>query len=205
LVLAGTLSLPSTNDFYPGLILSHMGAGDQHGWGAVPAALNQAGYAVLTYDLRGHGRSEGRLDPPHASTDLEAALAFLQQHPNVDGQHIGLIGASMGGMASVIVGARHPEIRLVIAISSSPDAAGQYPIRVVDQLSPRPFLAVGCDQDPLTRVERVGQLYETAGAPKEMVILECEAHANDIFQTPAGPDLVRLLLEWVSKYLVATG
>jgi pimeloyl-ACP methyl ester carboxylesterase len=182
-----------------------MGAGDRHGWGAVPAALKQAGYAVLAYDLRGHGRSGGELDPPHASTDLEAALAFFQQYPNVNRQRIGLIGASMGGMASVIVGAKHPEIRLVIAISSSPDAAGQYPIRVVDQLSPRPFLAVGCDQDPLTREDRVRQLYQAAGGPKEIVILECEAHANDIFETPAGPQLVELLLEWVSRYLVATG
>ncbi|MGD9101128.1 MAG: hypothetical protein PVF45_11660, partial [Anaerolineae bacterium] len=121
----------------------------------------------------------------------------------VDGERIGLVGASMGGMASVIVGADDPGVRAVIAISSSPDAAGQYPGQVVDRLSPRPFLAIGCDEDPITQPERVRQLYQAAGSPRRVVILECAAHANDILQTDVGPRLLDLLLRWLNYYVKA--
>jgi alpha-beta hydrolase superfamily lysophospholipase len=163
--------------------------------------LSAAGYAVLTYDFRGHGQSEGHLDPPSAATDLETALAYLRSHPQVDPERIGLVGASMGGMASVIVGAADSSVRTVVAISSSPDAAGQYPGQVVGQLSPRPFLTVGCDEDPITRPERVHQMYQAAGLPKRVVILECAAHANDILDTNAGPRLLDLLLLWLNSHV----
>jgi pimeloyl-ACP methyl ester carboxylesterase len=158
---------------------------------------------ALTYDLRGHGQSEGHLDPPNASTDLRAALAYLRSLPLVDEQRIGLVGASMGGHASVIVAADDPGVRGVAAISTSPDAAGQYPGRVIHLLNPRPFLALGCDQDPLTVPERVRELYELAGQPRQVAILECAAHANDILQTDAAPRLLELLLRWLDDYVKA--
>lgn len=167
----------------------------------VPTLLNKAGYVVLTYDFRGHGQSEGNLDPPRAAIDLNTALAYLRSRRQVDGERIALVGASMGGMASVIVGADDPNVRTVIAISSSPDAAGQYPGRVVHQISPRPFLAIGCDEDPITRPERVRQLYEAAGPPKRVIILACAAHANDILETDAGPRLLNLILYWLNYYV----
>jgi alpha-beta hydrolase superfamily lysophospholipase len=159
------------------------------------------GYAVLTYDFRGHGASAGELDPPSAATDLTAALAFLRSQALVDGSRLALVGASMGGMASVIVGAADPGVRTVVAISSPPEAAGQYPGLVVGQLSPRAFLALGCDADPVTLPERVQMLYERAGPPKKLVILSCAAHANDILRTEAAPRLLDVLLFWLAYYV----
>jgi dipeptidyl aminopeptidase/acylaminoacyl peptidase len=101
-----------------------MGGADQAAWGNVPALLQSHGYVALTYDFRGHGQSEGRLDPPNAATDLRAALAYLRSLPLVDEQRIGLVGASMGGLASVIVGAEDLGVRAVAAISSSPTRPG---------------------------------------------------------------------------------
>jgi predicted acyl esterase len=61
--------------------------------------LAPEGYAVLTYDARAHGESEGlfTLDGPRELADLRESLTWLTSHPNIDAQHVGLEGASYGG------------------------------------------------------------------------------------------------------------
>lgn len=183
------------------MVLAHMGGADLRSWGELPGLLKSAGFAVLAFDFRGHGDSAGELDPPMAATDLAAALDHLRAVPLVDEARIGLVGASMGGMASVIVAADDPDVRAVAVVSTSPEAAGQFPGRVVAQLSPRPFLAIGCSEDPITRPERVRQLFDAAGEPKRLEMLSCDAHGNDILGTAAGPQLVALILEWLDVHL----
>ncbi len=61
--------------------------------------LARHGYGVLLFDRRGEGESDG--DPNAfgwaADKDLDAAVAFLQQRPDVDRNRIGGIGLSVGG------------------------------------------------------------------------------------------------------------
>jgi predicted acyl esterase len=61
--------------------------------------LAPEGYAVLTYDARAHGESEGlfTLDGPRELADLRELLSWLTAHPNIDARHVGLEGASYGG------------------------------------------------------------------------------------------------------------
>jgi predicted acyl esterase len=61
--------------------------------------LAPEGYAVLTYDARAHGESEGlfTLDGPRELADLRELLSWLTAHPNIDAGHVGLEGASYGG------------------------------------------------------------------------------------------------------------
>jgi dienelactone hydrolase len=201
LQLAGSLFLPAGGGPFPAVLLSHMGGADKETWRDIPRRLQSTGYAVLIFDFRGHGQSNGHLDPPNAAIDVQAAVAYLRAHPSVDKERIALVGASMGGSASVIVAAGDPGISTVIALSTSPEAAGQNPGQVVGSLSPRPFLAIGCDNDPLTKPERVRQLYDAAGPPKRLVIFECDAHGNDILATDTAPDLEDLLLFWLGGQL----
>jgi predicted acyl esterase len=57
------------------------------------------GYAVLTYDARAHGESDGlfTLDGPRELADLRELLAWLTGHPTIDAKHVGLEGVSYGG------------------------------------------------------------------------------------------------------------
>jgi predicted acyl esterase len=57
------------------------------------------GYAVLTYDARAHGQSEGlfTLDGPRELADLRELLTWLTQNHPVDPKRIGAYGASYGG------------------------------------------------------------------------------------------------------------
>ena len=57
------------------------------------------GYAVLTYDARAHGESEGlfTLDGPRELADLRELITWLTTNHPVDSKHVGAYGASYGG------------------------------------------------------------------------------------------------------------
>jgi predicted acyl esterase len=61
--------------------------------------LAPEGYAVLTFDARAHGESEGlfTLDGPRELADLSELLAWLTRGHPVDPRRIGAYGASYGG------------------------------------------------------------------------------------------------------------
>ena len=64
--------------------------------------LHRAGYSVLLIDFRGHGRSTGGPVTLGAteSRDAHAALAYLRRR--VPNERVAVIGASMGGAASLL-------------------------------------------------------------------------------------------------------
>jgi predicted acyl esterase len=57
------------------------------------------GYAILTYDARAHGESEGlfTLDGPRELADLRELLTWLTTNHPVDAKRIGAYGSSYGG------------------------------------------------------------------------------------------------------------
>jgi dipeptidyl aminopeptidase/acylaminoacyl peptidase len=125
--LAGDVFLPkglAPDQKLPAIVLCH-------GWGGMKSHLNQriapqfsaAGYAVLTFDYRGWGESDGRLvvkgpmpapdangnvtveaqlvrevvDPFDQEVDIDAAISFFTAEPHVDASRIGIWGSSLGG------------------------------------------------------------------------------------------------------------
>jgi len=81
--------------------------------------LNEAGYAVLTFDYKGWGASGGprnRLAPYSRVADVQAALTFLGLQPNVDPERLGLYGTSYGGATVVWVGAVDPRVRCIVSV-----------------------------------------------------------------------------------------
>jgi predicted acyl esterase len=63
--------------------------------------LAPQGYAVLTYDARGHGQSEGlvSIDGPREIQDVRELFNWLAARPEINGQRIGAFGYSYGGGA----------------------------------------------------------------------------------------------------------
>lgn len=117
---AATLYCPSGNGPFPAILMSH-------GWGGIQDALTTpfypkflaAGYAVMTFDYRGWGKSEGEprqvIDPLDREQDIEAALAHLGSMPDIDSRKIVLWGTSFGGGHAVCVAARTPSLLGLIA------------------------------------------------------------------------------------------
>lgn len=70
--------------------------------------LPAEGYQVLMLDYRGYGLSEGSADLPGVYLDIQAALDWLRQAPESQGQPLILLGQSLGGALGIHYLAGHP-------------------------------------------------------------------------------------------------
>lgn len=84
------------------IILLHALRADRRSMVGRARFLSKAGYAVLLIDLQAHGENPG----PHItfglseSRDVRAAVGYLKSR--LPGERIGVIGASLGGAASLL-------------------------------------------------------------------------------------------------------
>jgi hypothetical protein len=101
-----------------GLLFVHGLWSSRRGYAARAQRVAPAVAAVsLTFDLSGHGDSEGNLDTltPHAHIDdVIAALDVLRRHSLVDSARIGVSGASYGAYLSTLVASDHGVKRLLL-------------------------------------------------------------------------------------------
>ena len=83
----------------PPALLLHGGGQTRHAWKRTAAVLAQHGYCAIAVDQRGHGDSgwsaDGAYEIDHFANDVRQLATSLPQRPV-------LIGASLGGMASLI-------------------------------------------------------------------------------------------------------
>lgn len=88
------------------------------------AFLNAEGFPVLLLDLRCCGESEGKAVTfgGREREDVLAALAYLRFRPDVDGEHIGILGLSLGGALALMAATDCSAVRAVVAESSFRDA-----------------------------------------------------------------------------------
>jgi pimeloyl-ACP methyl ester carboxylesterase len=113
----------------PTVVLSHGYCLTSECWVFQRRYLRWAGYRVVVWDQRGHGRS-GRGDPA-ASTiaqlgeDLAAVIAAVAP----DGP-LALVGHSMGGMTTMALGTLHPDLvrDRVVALGCISTSAGGMPL-----------------------------------------------------------------------------
>lgn len=75
------------------------------------AWLPAQGYQVLMLDYRGYGLSAGQPSLPAVYQDIDAAFAWLEQAPAVQGKPLTLLGQSLGGALAVHYLAQHAERR----------------------------------------------------------------------------------------------
>ena len=87
---------------WPAIVMAHGLGGDRQGMNALAEQLYvPRGYAVLTYDARGHGASGGvvDVDGPAEISDLRVLFERLRARPDVKDDAIGGWGISLGGGA----------------------------------------------------------------------------------------------------------
>ena len=105
-----------------GVVLSHMQPADQRSWFAFANRLADQGYLVLTYDFRGYcpggegGCSQGELQIPEIWQDVLGAYDFIRSQGATT---VALVGASMGGTASLVAaGQEGADVAVVVTLSA---------------------------------------------------------------------------------------
>ena len=155
---------------------------------------NRVGVAVLVFDYRGYGQSEGDPSEEGVYQDARAARAWLAQREGIAEQRIVLLGRSLGGTVAVELAARDGARALVLesTFTSVPDmAAHHYPwlpvrswIRTrLDALSKigdyhGPLLQSHGDADTIVPYELAERLFKAANEPKQFITLGNHDH-ND--------------------------
>lgn len=104
-----------------------------HGWGGnaelmLPLAkpLHAAGYTLLFFDARSHGRSDGDTfaSLPRFAEDLEQAVNWLQQQPGINARRIGVVGHSVGAGAALLLASRRKDLAAVVSLAAFAHPAG---------------------------------------------------------------------------------
>jgi uncharacterized protein len=127
--LAGTLTLPDGPGPHPAVVLIS-GSGPQNRdselfgfrtFFVIADHLTRHGIAVLRYDDRGVGGSTGSVMASTSADfadDVSAAVDMLQDRPDIDPSHIGLLGHSEGGLVAVLAATRTSNVSFVVLLAT---------------------------------------------------------------------------------------
>lgn len=132
-VLAGTLTRPAVSTPVPAVVtITGSGAQDrdQHipmvrdyrPFREIADTLGRRGVAVLRLDDRGFGESTGDFATATSSDfadDIRAALDYLRTRDDIDGDRLGLIGHSEGGVVAPMVAATDTTLRGIVLIAGT--------------------------------------------------------------------------------------
>ena len=100
------------------VILGHQSNGSLCEWLAYARRLARLGYTAFAIDFRGHGLSQYRAGAAgnRLASDLDAAVKVARKRGK---QKVFLVGASMGGIASLVAGANvTPAVDGVVSVSA---------------------------------------------------------------------------------------
>lgn len=177
----------------PAILLIHMLGSRKESWQNFAVSAQEAGYAVLAIDLRGHGESGGGQAYAQMDNDVDAALFWLIARPETDGDRIGIAGASIGANLAVRGGSRYPQVKSVVMLSPGLDYQGVTSAEALSQYGQRAAMIVATENDRLA-VEPARILNSRALGQHQLQIYPGNQHGTDIFQAQAG--LTPMMLAW---------
>jgi hypothetical protein len=221
--ISGILHLPE-RESPPCIIASHglLSSKNSEKYIALGERISGEGMAMLRFDFRGIGESEGGEEDNTISkkiVDLGAAIDFIRSRPNL-GNRIGLVGSSLGGYISLIRASMEKEIRAVV-IWATPFHLDDLGTKKQEEDYPLPgeaffkdlpkhrllpllpkvssCLVIHGEEDELVPIDQAWEIFHSLGAPKEIHIIEGADHR---LTKPAHRGrAMELSVEWFKKYL----
>jgi uncharacterized protein len=213
----------SRPNHWPGVVVVH-GAGSRKENHADFARLATAsGWAALTFDLPGHGESEGAMSGA-AVGDVLSMVRLLAAQDGVDARRVAVRGSSLGGFLAICAAADGPEIAGVIAICPAGEEhlargvrSGRFEMRVgdpldleawlmaqdigdaVERMAGRPLILMHAEGDTQIPSYHSEDLYERASEPRKLIIAPGGAHTT----VQHDPELQSAALRWVERELDA--
>ena len=194
----------------PAVIFIHQGGSDKTEWMQTDLykCVVDKGMVAFSYDVRGHGQSEGRFnrelfdDPDRAPKDLKAALHFLASQDNIDTNRIGIVGSSIGANLAM-VGVSHPEFNVQTAVAISGKTSAWLNLAGTAEPLEQPksvYLIAGEDEQGGKRGEWAKEMYDMASDPKKLEIVSGSgAHGTKLFKD--APKLQTRICKWLEGRL----
>ena len=179
-----------------GVVLLHGGRFDRTSWRPQAQVLASAGFRVIAIDFRAAvetraGRETSCLyDAVCLARDARAAVRYLRA---TGATSVGIVGASLGGgaAAEAAIEAAGEVDRVVLLAHMTIDRPER--LRV-----PALFIVARDDANAGgPRLPAIRAQYEKAVGPKELVVLDGEAHAQFLFATTQGDALLQRILRFL--------
>ena len=190
-----------------GVVLSHMQPADQRSWFAFASRLADQGYLVLTYDFRGYcpggdgGCSQGELQISAIWQDVLGAIDFIRSQGATT---VALVGASMGGTASLVAaGQEGADVAVVVTLSAPTSIEGLDADAALLQRvdANKLFIAGVGDAAAAASAE---QLYEIAPPPKgPPEIVPADDHGTDLLTGSRGEAVQRIIETYLAQFAPA--
>jgi dipeptidyl aminopeptidase/acylaminoacyl peptidase len=178
--------------------------------------------AMLRFDFRGMGESEGRAEDDTVSrriVDLGSALSFIRSRlgPKV---RLGLLGSSLGGYVTLIRASMDKEIRAGVVWATpfhlddlkSNEGTEGYPLpgegffedlpkhRLLPLLSKiSNCMVIHGEKDELVPVDQAWEIFHGLSEPKEIHTIEGADHR--LTEPKHRQRAIDLSVEWFKKYL----
>jgi len=176
LQLEGALHLPLGRKRSPAVVVCHphpLYGGDMSNnvVMAVCEAIVNRGIAVLRFNFRGVGASDGRYgNGVGEQKDVRAAVSFLASIENMEEGRLGVVGYSFGAYVGLAAGCADDRVRAVCAIS--------LPVLMSDSSSIRdcakPKLFISGSNDDFTSPAMIGSFVSLLSEPKRLIIAKAD-------------------------------
>ncbi len=187
------------------------------------------GFAVLTFDKRGVGRSTGTYerfnvgDSPRVFRDLAMdvvhSVRWLATQPGIDASRIGLFGGSQAGWIMPLAASEEPSVRFILSLSgvsitwpqvyAADQLALQYtgdpgydPAPVLERITTPTLWIWGLYDRALPTIpsiDRVGQLIKAGKTNNDVHILPYAGHNPRNVYTGEQYDLTPVMMAWLRE------
>jgi dienelactone hydrolase len=204
---------------YPAVIICHgVPSGNidpsDPGYPLLAETISREGFAVYIFRFQGTGTSGGNFDILAWTHDLKAAIDYLWDLPEIDNDHISVVGFSAGATVAIYISSQDKRVAAVVACACPADFSHitapensklalarfrkigiirdpDFPpffeewvnnfrkvnaLNCVADIAPRPLLLLHANLDPVVPVTSSQKLYEKAGEPKQIIILDGDEH-----------------------------
>lgn len=192
-----------------GVVLAHMLPADQSSWFDFAERLAGSGYRVLTFNFRGYcpgadaGCSEGEKEVSAIWQDVLGAIAFLKERGAA--REFALMGASMGGTASLVAASRSQDpVVAVIALSAPSSIEGLTAGAEVLQ-APGPARLFVAGEFDTSAAESARQMADASPQPKRLEIFPTPDHGTDLLEGSQGPNVSSLIGSYLAQFAPASG
>lgn len=155
--------------------------------------LVRAGCAVLRFNFRGVGRSDGTFSGGSGEKgDFTAALDYMAaRHPDTQ---LWAAGFSFGSWIALETGAADDRVSILIGVSV-PVAKSGYEFPLTRQ-STKPKFFVQGEADDICPIQDMWKFYGEIPEPKELVVIDAADHLFDGHTTEVGEALEDLLADY---------